>query len=101
MRAMSPTAIDRRTLRNRRPPPCPLRRGARSGARVTVLFGHLRPRARSRRRVPFMLTIATALLLAASPSIPNQKVLLSSERVLADKTGDVEVRRITYRSDGL
>jgi dipeptidyl aminopeptidase/acylaminoacyl peptidase len=48
-----------------------------------------------------MLTIATALLLAASPSIPNQKVLLSSERVLADKTGDVEVRRITYRSDGL
>src|SRR5438552_1396210 len=47
--------------------------------------------------------LATLLLILgmAAPAAADERVLLSSDVVLADKTGDTELRRITYRSDGL
>ena len=44
----------------------------------------------------FLLILGMAVSAAA-----DERILLSSDVVLADKTGDTELRRITYRSDGL
>jgi dipeptidyl aminopeptidase/acylaminoacyl peptidase len=48
-----------------------------------------------------MLDTALLVLTLAAGSAADDKILLSSEIILAGKTGEAEVRRITYRSDGL
>jgi len=48
-----------------------------------------------------MLKASLLVLGMAVSAAADERILLSSTVVLADKTGDTELRRITYRSDGL
>src|SRR5260221_7690749 len=48
-----------------------------------------------------MLKALLLILAMGVSAAADERVLLSSDVVLADKTGDTELRRITYRSDGL
>ena len=47
-----------------------------------------------------MLKALLLILAMAVSAAADERVLLSSDVILADKTGDTELRRITYRSDG-